>query len=122
VEDAGFLQEFLRSSAATLAVVGSFDEPTLRKKTVKSQLSGLESPAGLRPHPASAIQEHGYRQGIEPPFVSTIRPTPCSDHAGNTCCAMRLARLPGCVHEANYILGDGFPELACPGQSASARS
>ena len=105
VEDVrAFYQNFYGAQAATLAVVGTFDEPALRK-TVKSQLAGWKAPQAYTRIPlrmfentatakAQSIQTDDKANAM---FVTFLK-YPLRDDSPD---------YPA-VYMANYILGDGF--------------
>ena len=105
VEDVrAFYKSFYGAQAATLAVVGAFDEPALRK-TVKSQLAGWKAPQAYTRIPlrmfentatakAQAIQTDDKANAM---FVTFLK-YPLRDDSPD---------YPA-VYMANYILGDGF--------------
>ena len=105
VEDVrAFYKTFYGAGAATLAVVGTFDEANLRKQ-VKAQLAGWKSPKTYARIPLRL-------------FPNTATPTAKSIQTNDKANAMFVTRLKyplrddspdyPAVYLANYILGDGF--------------
>ncbi|WP_201979938.1 M16 family metallopeptidase [Hymenobacter rubidus] len=105
VEDVrAFYKNFYGAQAATLAVVGAFDEPSLRK-TVKSQLGGWKAPQAYTRIPLRMFENTatGKAQAIQTDdkanamFVTFLK-YPLRDDSPD---------YPA-LYMANYILGDGF--------------
>jgi zinc protease len=112
VEDVrAFYKTFYGAHTATLAVVGSFDEPALRK-SVKSQLASWKAGKAYARIP---LRAHGHGQGAG---HSNQRQGQRHVRVGpDVSAARRLARLPGRVHGQLHS-GRRLPQLA-PGHPHS---